>query len=76
LIRASGDGRALALLKERLGEDFDISLFSDTDQAEIEERFSSLYIDARRKSGVSNNGLCLALAWTIELIQNYDSYWP
>ena len=67
----------LRMLKERTADDIDLSILLDTDtypnfESDCEENIEALY-DAyggqdRRKWGIENSGLCLLLAWIIELI--------
>lgn len=58
-------------LKDRFGDRIDLSLYQDTDRAEVSERFASLAnaVDSRRKFGVERNGLALIAAWCFEMIQ-------
>lgn len=72
--------RLLKFLKESCAENIDLSLhLSDSTnfQTEYEERIHSIYSayagDESRRWGVKNSGLCLALAWTNELLQCHFS---
>jgi hypothetical protein len=59
--------------------DLDLSIIvGQPEEGEIiEDVWYSLWnaVDARRKFGVQNNGLCLLLAYTIEMIQNPPFPW-
>jgi len=70
--------RLLRYLRERAGNDIDLSALLDSDvygnfEEFYETRMNDIYGgyagDERRKWGVENLGLCLALAWTNEIIQ-------
>lgn len=67
-------GRGLDYLDEELGEDIDTSIFTDNDRREANEFLKSLSLAMgagrdRRKFGVEHDGICLALAYCIEAIQ-------
>ncbi|EFE09362.1 hypothetical protein [Citrobacter youngae] len=71
----------LQFIKKRCGKDIDLSLHlyeGINFESEYEERMNSLYYgyagNESRKWGVRNQGLCLMLAWTNELIQMYASF--
>lgn len=53
------------------GLDMDVSLFETEMVKEINERIMDIsdVADSQRKFGVKNNGLCLAIAYLVELIQ-------
>jgi hypothetical protein len=70
--------RLLRFIKEKCGEDVDLSIYLESraygDFEEFyEEKMNQIYSayagDERRKWGVENLGLCLILAWTNEIIQ-------
>jgi hypothetical protein len=70
--------RVLRFLKERAGEDIDLSVYFKSDaygdfETYYEERLREIYGGyagrEHRKWGVENLGLCLVLAWTNEIIQ-------
>ncbi len=50
---------------------FDLSLLDDNDRKELLEQFEDMAdsIDEDRKMGIQKNGICLLLAYVIELIQ-------
>ena len=60
-------------LRERLGNDVDLSLYDDDVAAEINEELHDILLAyggrERRKWGIENSGLCLLIAWVNELIQ-------
>jgi hypothetical protein len=60
------------LLKRHLGDDVDLSLHTPEDWADFHEEWESMVnaIDPSRKFGVSNNGLCLLIAYLIQRIQS------
>jgi len=65
------DGKVFDFLEESLKGDLDISLFYNDDRAELIAEWRSLSdtLDAARKFGVQNDGLCLLLAYVIQGIQ-------
>lgn len=72
--------KLLRFIKESCGKDIDLSMqLSDSGnfEAEFEERIYRIYSayagNESRKWGVKNSGLCLALAWTNEIIQIHFS---
>ena len=78
-IKAAIKGRTLfTYLNRKISKDdsFDISLFDDSDRAWLMDQFSNLAdtIDEERKLGVQKNGICLLLAYTLELIQQERKY--
>ena len=78
IYKAINDGTVLRYLKEKAGNDIDLSIhlnsrtFNDFESWYV-EHLQSLYDaysgDENRKWGVQNKGLCLLLAWTNEIIQ-------
>jgi hypothetical protein len=78
IYKAINDGTILRYLKEKVGNDIDLSIhlnsktFNDFESWYV-EHLQSLYDaysgDENRKWGVQNKGLCLLLAWTNEIIQ-------
>jgi hypothetical protein len=58
-------------LEARFGRDLDLSLMDSADWNELSELFWNLAnaVDARRKFGVENKGLCLLMAYTLEGLQ-------
>lgn len=77
------DGTILHFLENRCYDDIDLSLYTDKVddfQKPYVEHLQSLY-DAyggshQRKWGVENNGLCLLLAWTNEILQQGSGWKP
>lgn len=74
-------GAVLRSLKERCGEDIDLSLFlgphGDREfepwyEKKLQDIYGAYAGNERRKWGVENRGLCLLIAWTNELIQQGD----
>ena len=70
--KAINEERIFPWLKDKYGQDVDISLYSDSDLREINDLFANLnnVVDAESKFGIKRNGLCLLLAYCIEGIQN------
>ena len=75
----------LPSLKERTGDDSDLSIygadgpysnFADFYHEEMEKLSGGYAGDHQRKWGVENLGLCLLLAWTNELIQGGAGWHP
>lgn len=63
------DRTVFEYLGERI-EDFDISLLTNDDQAELLAEWNGmLEIDEARKLNVDENGLCLLMAYLLEGIQ-------
>jgi hypothetical protein len=58
-------------LIDRFGKDLDVSIIDASDWATLNTEWSSMAnaIDAQRKFGVSNRGLSLLMAYTLESIQ-------
>jgi hypothetical protein len=71
-------GTIFAFLRDRLGEDIDLSLLDATKQEVLLEEWQNLLnvADARRKFGVENNGLCLLVAYLLEGIQQLQDQNP
>lgn len=74
--------RVLRFLKERVGNDIDLSMYLDSDtygnfEAYYEQKLNDIYGgyagQERRKWGVAHLGLCLILAWTNEIIQQGEN---
>lgn len=66
-------GDLVPYLRERLGEDVDLSLPDPSMAAELNAKLQDLLGGyrgrERRKWGVEHSGLCLLVAWTSEIIQ-------
>lgn len=64
-------GSVFEFLSRRLSGAIDLSIFDNTDRAELLAEWQSLLnvIDAKRKLGVENNGLCLLMGYLLEGIQ-------
>lgn len=71
------DGSIFNLLKKRLGNDIDISIYDRNKQNDLIAEWQDLLntVSAYRKFGVENNGLCLLISYLLEGIQRrqYDS---
>jgi len=61
-------GKISKFLQETFAEVADFSIFKDEDWKEIDRTFEDIEnaINARRKFGVENRGLCLLMAWALE----------
>jgi len=79
------DGSILRFLRERAGQDIDLSLHLDTKTYGNFERFYVTYLQSilnayggreSRKWGVQNRGLCLLIAWTNEILQQGSGWTP
>jgi hypothetical protein len=64
-------GTMSAFLVDRFGDDLDLSLFEAADLASLNETWASIAnaVDARRKFGVENKGICLLMAYALESMQ-------
>ena len=62
-------GDLIEFLRDDL--DMDLSLFETEMVKEINERIMDIsnVVDSQRKFGVKNNGLCLAIAYLVELLR-------
>ncbi len=75
--RAIEGKRVLQYLKERVGNDIDLSVhlsntwgnFEDFYETKLNDIYGGYAGNERRKWGVENLGLCLLIAWTNEIIQ-------
>jgi hypothetical protein len=58
-------------LESRFGRDLDLSIMEPADWRDLSEIFWNLAnaVDARRKFGVENKGVCLLMAYTLEGMQ-------
>jgi hypothetical protein len=80
IYREIESGNLIAFLKSQLGDSVDLSLVTaDTVQGrrfiEALQRLPNVLAgNERRKLGVENSGLCLLLAFCIELMQHLESY--
>ena len=79
------DGSILRYIRERGGEDIDLSLLLDADTYGNFETFYVSYLQSicdaysgneSRKWGVENRGLCLMIAWTNEIVQQGSGWQP
>jgi hypothetical protein len=79
------DGSILRFLRERAGEDIDLSFQFETKSYGNFERFYVTYLQSilnayggreSRKWGVQNRGLCLLIAWTNEILQQGSGWVP
>jgi len=66
------NGAIFSFLRKRLNGDIDLSIFDQEKERELIDEWQSLLnaVDARRKFGVENNGLCLLVAYLLEGIQH------
>ena len=77
-----GDGTILSFLRDRLGRDIDLSIHLDTStygdfNAFLVKRLQSHYnAYGTSKVGVENKGLCLLIAWLVEIIQQGTGWRP
>ena len=80
--RAIESKRLLRFLKEVAGDDIDLSLhldpnayggFEDYYETEMQRLYNVSAGNEKRKWSVSNLGLCLALAWTNEIVQQGEN---
>ena len=79
-------GTVLQFIEEQAGEDVNVSLHTSAsarDQSfeEYYARYLKSIYDAyagneRRKWGIQNRGLCLLVAWTNEIIQQGEGWYP
>jgi hypothetical protein len=66
------DARTIpAFLADRFGSDMDLSMMEPDDWADLTNRWANISnaVDASRKFGVKNRGICLLLAYTLECLQ-------
>lgn len=65
------DGTVFEFLKERLGQNVDLSLLEPVDCQELLEEWRGVVanVDERRKFCVERGGLCLLVAYLLEGIQ-------
>lgn len=66
------DKAVLSYLKEKFGDELDISLYTEPEISKLEEYFYNLHsaVDARRKFGIEKNGICLLVAYCLNALQN------
>jgi hypothetical protein len=69
-------GTIFPFLADRLGKDLALSLFDQTELGNIADAWLSIEdtIDERRKFGVENKGLCLLVAYLVEMMQHPSAY--
>jgi len=71
--RHIGAKTVFSWLEGTFGRDVDFSLFDADTRARISDELQNLMHgyagDEHRKWGIQNNGICLLIAWTNELIQ-------
>jgi hypothetical protein len=70
------DGTIFAFLDERLGKDLVVDLLDQATLGKIADTWLSIEdtIDERRKFGIENKGLCLLVAYLVEMMQ-HPSRW-
>jgi len=73
--RHANDGTSASFIKETFHGDFDLSIFEPSDWATINETWARIanVIDASRKFGVNNKGICLLMAYALESFQMLES---
>jgi len=73
--RHANAGTSSAFLVDRFGKDLDLSLFEPQDLTELNETWARIAnaVDARRKFGVENKGICLLLAYTLQSMQQLET---
>ncbi|WP_312765775.1 hypothetical protein [Epilithonimonas sp.] len=66
------DKKVLSFLKERFGDDLDLSLYTKNEIIDLEEYFYDMYslVDSKRKFGIEKNGICLLVAYCLNALQN------
>jgi len=69
-------GTIFTFLADRLGKDLALSPFDQSELAKIADAWLSIEdtIDERRKFGVDNKGLCLLVAYLVEMMQHPTAY--
>ena len=80
------DGSIFKFLEEKVGEDVDLSLLTSPDSCypgfveyynkRMESMVNAYAGNESRKWGVEKQGLCLLLAWTLEMIQQGSGWHP
>lgn len=72
-IEALAGGRGLEYLERELGDEIDTSMMSGDGRREANEFLAGIaslgLATARKKMGVEHDGVCLALAYCIEVLQ-------
>ena len=63
-----------SFLIDRFGDEADFSMMEAEDWADLTEEWGNYYnaIDARRKMGVENRGLCLLLGYSLQAVQSHE----
>lgn len=66
-------GNIIQFLRDIFGDDIDLSLFNEKNESEFNKAMTEISLNLldreSRKFGVQNNGLCLLVAYCVELIQ-------
>lgn len=79
------DGSILRFIRDRAGNDIDLSVHLDSSTygnfeqfyvAHLQSIFDAYAGNERRKWGVEHKGLCLLIAWTNEIIQQGTGWQP
>ncbi len=70
------DGTIFAFLLDRLGKDLDLSLFNEAKLVKVADAWLRMedILDERRKFRIDNKGLCLLLAYLVEMMQHPSTY--
>lgn len=70
------DGSIFSFLSARLGKDVALRLFDEASLGKIADAWLTIEdtIDERRKFGIENKGLCLLVAYLVEMMQHPSTY--
>ncbi len=70
------DGNIFVFLADRLGKDLAVNLFDQSTLGKVTDAWLTIEdtIDERRKFGIENKGLCLLVAYLVEMMQHPSTY--
>ncbi len=70
------DGTIFGFLTDRLGKNFAVNLFDEPTLGKIADAWLTIEdtLDERRKFGVESKGLCLLVAYLVEMMQHPSTY--
>ena len=70
------DGSIFAFLTDRLGKDLAVKLFDQSTLGKVADAWLTIEdtVDERRKFGIENKGLCLLVAYLVEMMQHPSTY--
>jgi len=70
------DGLIFTFLIDRLGNDLDLGLLDHAKLEKVADAWLNLedMIDERQKFGIQNKGLCLLVAYLVEMMQHPSTY--